>query len=96
MGWSTKGTPAIFEWGTAAKDKVDAEEVGGWRASGWREQPVGGRAISTSDSARRETDGQARWCGEGGKQRCVHVPFWLLAGPNERARGRGEARGRRG
>ena len=44
---------------------MDAEEVGGWRASGWREQPVDGRAISTSDSARRERDGQARWCGEG-------------------------------
>jgi hypothetical protein len=84
MGWSTKGTPGLFEWGTAAKDKVDAEEVGGWRASGWREQPVGGRAISTSRIALGAKRTGRRGCvGKEGNNVGVHVPF-LPAGRAER------------
>jgi hypothetical protein len=49
------------------------------------------RAISTSDSARRETDGQARWCGEGNS---VHVPVCgLLAGPRGTERPGGQRMG---
>ena len=76
---------------------MDAEEVGGWRASGWREsQPLdGGRyrhriALSGKRTGRRGGVGK-----EGNNVACTYL-FWLLAGPNERARGRGEARGRRG
>lgn len=53
-------------------------------------EPAGGRAISTSDSARREADGQARWCGE---ESSVHVPF-LAAGRADNDAG--TARGRAG
>jgi hypothetical protein len=79
MGWSGE-RKACFEWGTAAKDKMDAEGrlVVGELAAGASSRWAG--HIDIADSARRETDGQARWCGEG---KSVHVPF-LAASRAER------------
>lgn len=69
--------------------------VVGELAAGASSRWAGGRyrhriALDAKRTGRRGGVGK-----EGNNVACTYL-FWLLAGPNERARGRGEARGRRG